>query len=130
MTLHYNKHEYKNNRKRLRNYSTNAEIILWNRLKNKSLQGFKFRRQYSVDQFILDFYCTPLKLAIELDGQVHLEKEMKQHDENRDAYINCFGITILRINNEEVFTNINSVLNKIINKITELTTPAKVNPSL
>ena len=125
MTIHYNKHKYKNNRKMLRNNSTEAEIILWNYLKDKSLNGYKFRRQYSVDQFILDFYCTKLKLAIELDGKVHLNKETKEHDENRDAFLNGFGITIIRFSNDEVFTNIKLVLDRIIKIITQLTTPSR-----
>ncbi len=125
MTIHYNKNQYKNNRKRLRNNSTNAEIILWNYLKEKKLLGFKFRRQYGVDQFILDFYSTELKLAVELDGKVHLENKIKQHDENRDAYLKDLGITIIRINNDEVYKDINLVLEKITNKIKETTTPSR-----
>jgi very-short-patch-repair endonuclease len=123
MTIHYNKNKYKNNRKFLRNNSTHAEIALWNHLKNKTLHGYKFRRQYSVDQFILDFYCTELKLAIELDGKIHLNMETKEHDENRDAYLKSFGITIVRFSNDEVFDNIKLVLDKIVDVINTLTTP-------
>ena len=132
MTIHYNKNKYKTNRKRLRNNSTEAEIILWNYIKDKKLLGYKFRRQYGVDQFILDFYCTELKFAIELDGKVHLDKAAIQHDENRDAYLKSFGITIFRIRNNEVYTDINLVLNKIIIKIKEATTPPRISghPSL
>jgi very-short-patch-repair endonuclease len=123
MTIHYNKHKYKRNRKSLRNNSTDAEIILWNHLKDKALLGYKFRRQYSVDQFILDFYCPVLKLAVELDGNIHLNKEIKEHDENRDAFLKSFGITIIRFCNDDVSDRINIVLDKIAATMKELTTP-------
>lgn len=107
----------------MRNNSTNAEIILWNHLKDKALLGYKFRRQYSVDQFIMDFYCPVLKLAVELDGNIHLNKEIKEHDENRDAFLKSFGITIIRFCNDDVSDRINIVLDKIADTMKELTTP-------
>ncbi|WP_255518216.1 endonuclease domain-containing protein [Fulvivirga sp. M361] len=64
----YNKPELKKFRKELRNNGTSAEATLWTMLKNKQLEGRKFRRQYSVGYYILDFYCTSERLAIELDG--------------------------------------------------------------
>jgi very-short-patch-repair endonuclease len=63
-----NKAELKNYRKSLRQKMTKAEIALWSKIKNSQIAGHKFRRQYSIGFYILDFYCTDLKLAIELDG--------------------------------------------------------------
>ena len=71
MTLHYNRTKENWRRKELRNNMTKAEKILWEYLKNKKLEGYKFRRQYSVDSFIIDFYCPKVKLGIEVDGEVH-----------------------------------------------------------
>src|SRR5690606_13904305 len=80
MTLHYNRNSEKKLRKALRHNSTEAEEKLWQQLRNRKLSGLKFKRQYSVDQFVLDFYCSQLKLAIEVDGKIHLDKEVKDMD--------------------------------------------------
>ena len=122
MTIHYNKISEKVNRKKLRSRSTEAENILWEHLRGKKLAGLKFKRQYSVDHFVVDFYCTELKLAIELDGMIHSDKEIKNHDENRDGYLSEFGIQILRIKNEIVLGNVDKALELIRNKIKEIKT--------
>jgi very-short-patch-repair endonuclease len=70
-----NKPILKNYRKGLRNNMTEAEIVLWKYLKGSQLDGKKFRRQHSFGNYILDFYCAPLKLAIELDGASHFTEE-------------------------------------------------------
>ena len=100
MTIHYNKESEKVNRRRLRKNPAQAEEILWRYLRNKKLLGLKFKRQYSIDQFVIDFYCSELKFAVELDGRIHLTKDVKNHDENRDGFLSEFGIKILRIKNE------------------------------
>ena len=69
---------------------------------------------------MLDFYCPKLKLAIELDGKIHLKKEVKNHDENRDGYLNEFGIKILRIKNEAILIDIGKALKIINGKIEEI----------
>ena len=66
-----NKSDVTDNRKELRNHSTPAEAILWRMLKGKQIAGLKFRCQHSVGPYVLDFYCPQIKLAIELDGEVH-----------------------------------------------------------
>ncbi|MGD0919462.1 MAG: DUF559 domain-containing protein [Thermodesulfobacteriota bacterium] len=71
MTKIYNRTVEENNRKILRKNMPKAEVILWSRLKGKRLDGYKFRRQFSVAQFVVDFYCPRLKLAIEVDGDSH-----------------------------------------------------------
>lgn len=122
MTTHYNRRSEKVNRRELRQSSTQAEKILWQHLKNRNLMGLKFRRQYSVDQFVLDFYCPEIKLAIELDGKIHLDKKVKNHDENRDGFIKGFGIKIIRIGNDLILEDIQQVLELIekeINKVRE-----------
>jgi very-short-patch-repair endonuclease len=82
-------------------------------LKNRKLLGLKFKRQYSTDYFVIGFYCSELKFAIELGGKIHKNKDVKNHDENRDAFLNDFGIKIIRIKNEKVFNNIEVVIELI-----------------
>ena len=101
-------------RKALRNYSTSAEATLWTLLKGSQLEGYKFRRQHSVGNYILDFYCPRKKLAIELEGQVHFEPEQVQKDILRTKYLNEKGISVIRIENKNVFTNTSGVLDYIL----------------
>ena len=117
MTIHYNKQSEKNNGRKLRKKSTEAERILWERLRNRKFLGLKIRRQYSIAQFVLDFYCPEKRFAIEIDGKIHNKKDVKNHDENRDGFINGFNIKIIRIKNEIVMHNIDEVPEYIKNKI-------------
>ena len=105
----------KERRQQLRNHATRAEKTLWNALKGKQLNGFKFRRQHSVDFFILDFYCPELKLAIEVDGPSHLGKEAQGYDEFRQRYIEDHNIQFLRFTNTEVYQNLEGVIETILN---------------
>ena len=89
MTLLFNKSSEKNKRKRLRNNATIAEKILWEELKGSKLLGYKFRRQYGVGPFVVDFYCPRLKLAIEVDGSYHLREDVvKESLSQEDALKN------------------------------------------
>ncbi|MCP9765476.1 endonuclease domain-containing protein [Lacihabitans soyangensis] len=109
-----NKKELEPYRKNLRNNSTSAEIFLWNFLKNKQLSGRKFRRQHSVENCILDFYCPAERLAIELDGQGHFEPEGIEKDKRRDIFLlHNFGIKTLRFENKYVFEQTEAVLREI-----------------
>ena len=83
MTKHYNKTTEKEKRRKLRRYSTQAEQLVWNFLRNRQLLGYKFRRQYSVDQYVTDYYCSEIKLAVELDGASHNAIEQKKYDIKR-----------------------------------------------
>ncbi len=100
-------------RKLLRLNPTKAESKLWDRLSNKQLEGRKFRRQVSVEFYVLDFYCPSEKLCIELDGETHLSDEALIYDEERTAFLNSCGIRVIRFWNEEVFENIEGVLDRI-----------------
>jgi very-short-patch-repair endonuclease len=83
----FNRKGLKSLRSSLRNKSTSAEAALWNILKSRNLDGRKFRRQYSIDNYIVDFCCPSEKLIIELDGVPHGEYCRIQKDEKRDKYI-------------------------------------------
>ena len=96
--------EMKNFRRELRSHGTSAEGALWNMLKRKQIAGLQFRRQYSVGNHILDFYCPALKLAIELDGDYHYHMDMPDRDWRRDQeLLDMFGIKTLRFENNTVF---------------------------
>lgn len=129
MTIHYNRESEKVNRKKLRKNSTEAEKVLWEYLKNRRFLGLKFKRQYSIDHFVIDFFCPKLKFAIELDGGIHLNKDVKNHDENRDAFLKDFGIEIIRLRNQIVLKDIEKTLKIIESTIITLTqTSPKSSP--
>ncbi len=90
-------------RKDLRNNLTPAEAKFWNMIKNRKLEGRKFRRQHSVGNYILDFYCPSEKLGIELDGQGHYELTKFDYDNRRDLYLQNSGIKVIRFENRIVF---------------------------
>ena len=100
--------------KELRKDETNAEELLWQRIRNKQVVGLKFRRQHPLDKFIADFYCHEKKLVIELDGSVHDHEDNKQADEGRSYELNELHITVIRFRNEEVIDDIEKVIKKII----------------
>lgn len=92
---------------------TKAEKILWEVLRNKKLDGLKFRRQHPISRFIVDFYCHNLKFVIELDGGIHLDAHVKENDINRQIEIESLGLKVIRFKNEEVILNITKVLAEI-----------------
>lgn len=93
---------------------TKAEVFLWVQLKNRQVFGYKFRRQYSIGYYVIDFYCPKLKLAIEVDGPSHFTKEAREYDKRREEYIKSFSIRFLRVTNIDVCKNIEGVIDKII----------------
>ena len=101
-------------RRELRNRSTSAEATLWKLLKNSQAGGYKFRRQHGIGPFVLDFYCPLLRLCIELDGGVHQMPLTDVKDEMRTKFLNEQGITVLRFENDVVWRNPQSIVEKII----------------
>jgi len=112
-----NRIELKEIRKKLRNRSTSAEATLWKLLKNKQLKGKKFRRQHSLYNYIVDFYCSSDKLIIELDGDPHGDYVRIQKDENRDKLLEEKGYKVLRFENRFVFQDPDFVINTIIKNL-------------
>lgn len=119
----FNRPSQTRKRKKLRNNSTEAEIILWSKLKNKQRRGARFRRQYGVGEYIVDFYACEYKLIIEVDGGVHLEKEVYENDKIKEEQFVSLGMTMLRFSNRDVMKNLSSVLDKIDLTITDLSSP-------
>lgn len=117
-------------RKHLRKNLTPAEAFLWTYLKNSQLNNRKFRRQHSVGNYILDFYCPSERLAIELDGDYHFTPEGIEYDSVRTIYINSLNIKIIRFENKIVFENTEWVLMEIKNnlRVQEPPRPADTPP--
>ena len=113
MTKHYNRKSEKDKRKNLRKEQTYCEKLVWMFLRNRQMLGYKFRRQYSVDQYVIDFYSPKLRLALEIDGDVHDEPDQKKYDLESQEDIEKFGITFVRITNEELLGNPNKAFAKI-----------------
>jgi very-short-patch-repair endonuclease len=103
----------KQRRRELRRNQTDAEKVLWSKLRAKQFYGMKFFRQYSIGPYILDFYCPTLKLAVELDGGQHADKQNHDYDTARTEFLTIQGIKVVRFWNNEVLGNINGVLEKI-----------------
>ena len=110
MTQYFNRASEKENRRLLRNNMPKAEAAIWSMLRSKQLLGYKFRRQYSVGRYIVDFYCPELKLAVEIDGDSHYQDRSKNSDKHRQAFIETFGIKFLRFTNEDVIKNLEGVV--------------------
>ena len=99
----------------LRKNLTVAEELLWQILRNRKLNNWKFRRQHPINKsYILDFYCAETKVAIELDGANHAQKDQKEYDDNRSAVLKELGIRVVRFSNEEALNDIKNVLEKIV----------------
>jgi very-short-patch-repair endonuclease len=94
--------------KELRKRPTDAEKLLWKYLRLKRLEGLKFRRQYPLDHYIVDFICLEKRLVVEVDGGQHSEE--KDKDIKRDAYLNQQGFKVLRFWNNEALRNTEGVL--------------------
>ena len=120
MTIAYNKKTQTSRRRALRNSMPKAEVILWSKLSRKQMLGYKFRRQYSVDQYVLDFFCPRLKLAIEVDGESHYIPGAEKQDKARQEYIEAYGIQFLRFTNPEVCDNLDGVCQMIYEEIETL----------
>lgn len=113
MTRVFNKATETHKRRALRGNMPDTEILLWSKLRGKGLNGHKFRRQYSVDKFVLDFYCPQQKLAIEIDGDSHYTVGAEEYDRDRQELIESYGISFLRFTNAEVTENIEGVVLRI-----------------
>ncbi len=110
--------------KKMRHQSTQAELKLWEILKNRKMLGLHFRRQQPIDMFIADFYCHKLKLVVEVDGEVHDSDDRKEYDLNRTAEMKRFGIEVVRFTNKQVLENLQEVKTMIEAKCMALHPPA------
>ena len=115
----HNKPTLKAIRKSLRNNATSAETLLWQALKNSKVEGRKFRRQHSISNYVVDFYCPAEKLILEVDGDIHNVQTIKGRDESREKYLLNLNFKVLRIQNDDVFRNMSLVIKEIIKQFRE-----------
>ena len=97
----------------LRKNSTIQEKRLWNLLKNRQFHNLRFKRQVPIGNYIIDFLCPEIKLVIELDGGQHNEPENIEYDTERTEFLETKGYMVLRFWNNDVYKNINGVLEEI-----------------
>lgn len=104
------------NARSLRRKMTLPEVILWHWLRQRP-DGLKFRRQYPTGPYVLDFYCSDARLAIEVDGEAHLRGDRPQRDEARDQWLRANGIETLRIPAVDLLEDADAVLRFIMLKV-------------
>jgi 5-methyltetrahydrofolate--homocysteine methyltransferase len=92
----------------MRRAPTRAEEVLWQAVRHKAIDGFKFRRQHVIGRFIADFYCAEGRVVIEVDGEIH--DHQRQDDADRDDYLRSAGLTVLRFTNDTVLTQLPEVI--------------------
>ena len=100
-----------------RSNPTETESILWQILRGKKLDSYKFRRQHIIGSYIADFVCLPAKLIIEVDGLIHQVSENLINDEARTAELNKLGFNVIRFKNEEIINDTDRVLNSILSEL-------------
>src|SRR5690606_1322633 len=112
MKIYYNP-KLKELARQLRNNSTKSEIKLWMCLKGKQMYGYDFHRQKPIDEYIVDFFCNKLKLAIECDGYSHQIVEVWEKDNKKTKRLNELGIEVLRFSDEQILKDTENVLRVI-----------------
>jgi very-short-patch-repair endonuclease len=114
--------------RKLRKEQTSPESLLWYLLRDRRLLGYKFRRQYPLPPYVLDFYCDELKLGVELDGGQHNADEHAARDERRDAFIRARGIEVVRYWNHDVLLQTEDVLEDLIRRLSLKARPSPPTP--
>jgi very-short-patch-repair endonuclease len=115
-----NKPKLKTIRRLQRNHPTPWEWKLWQYLKDRQIDGYKFRRQVSIENYVVDFCSLDLKLIIEVDGSGHLHPKQQKKDKQRTEDLEKWGYSIIRFFNNEIDENLNEVLEIISQKCKEL----------
>ena len=113
----YNEKILESRRRDLRVKQTEAEKILWQKLRNRQINGFKFFRQCSIGKYIADFYCSELRLVIELDGSQHYEENSLEYDNIREEFMKSLDIKTIRFNNLDVFKNLDEVMERVYDEV-------------
>jgi very-short-patch-repair endonuclease len=100
-------------RKELRNKPTEPEMLLWKYLRGRQILGKKFRRQYSIGRYVVDFFCVKCDIAIELDGAPHFAELKEDYEAERTAFLERQGVQIIRFENRVLYDNLEAVLETI-----------------
>jgi very-short-patch-repair endonuclease len=107
----------------LRSNMTNAELLIWSKVRRKQIDNFQFYRQKNIGQYIVDFYCPRGKLIVEIDGGQHYENEGMKKDQERDRYLQKLGFTVQRFSDIDVLKNIDGVVETIHEQLKSPLTP-------
>ena len=107
----------------MRKNPTQAEKLLWQKLRAKQVAGLRFRRQHPIGSFIVDFYCAESRLVIEVDGLIHDRPGYDEHDIQRQEFLEGLGLRVIRFTNAEVLNSTDSVLSKIIESVSDSAPP-------
>lgn len=102
----------------LRHRLTPAEAKLWKALRNRQLNGLRWRSQHPIGRFIVDFYCPACRLVVEVDGEIH--QHQQDYDQARTNLLQAYGYTVIRFSNQEVETNLKEVLATILHQASTL----------
>jgi very-short-patch-repair endonuclease len=103
--------------RKLRHEATEAEKLLWSKLRARQLSGVKFRRQVPIGSYIMDFVSFERRLVVEIDGGQHAEAESQDYDKQRTTWLESQGFRVLRFWNNEVLTNLEGVLTRILDTL-------------
>ncbi len=113
MAVIYNHKMMEGRRRQLRGNMTKAERIFWYAVRAEQILGVKFRRQYSVEAYVVDFYAAIPRLVVEIDGAYHLDPEIQAYDITRQTDIENHGLTFMRFTNDDVITNLDEVISRL-----------------
>ena len=116
MKIYYNT-KLKQLARYLRNNSTLSEVLFWNEVKGGQILGYQFLRQKLIDNYIVDFYCPRLKLAIEIDGESHGYRKAMLRDERKERFLSETGIELIRYDDHDVKSDIGAIMDHLIDWI-------------
>jgi len=105
--------------RQLRDNMTDAERLLWAKIRMKQLKGYQFYRQKPIGDYIVDFFCPKAKLIIEVDGSQHFVNETIEYDRIREEYVSSLGLRVLRFTNTEVLKHVEGVVERIEEEMNE-----------
>jgi very-short-patch-repair endonuclease len=117
--MHPYNENLKLNARQLRRNMTDAEQLIWARLRRKQLLGVQFYRQKPIDRYIVDFFAPKAKLVVEVDGSQHFAGDRAIRDKQRDTYLSNLGVLVLRFNNLQVLRETDAVVEVIWNTLSE-----------
>jgi very-short-patch-repair endonuclease len=112
--------ELKEKAKEMRNQPTEAEKMLWNVLSDKGIDNYKFRRQYIIGEYIVDFVCLEKRLIIEVDGSIHNGLEQIEHDKQRTEWLESKGFKVIRYTNNQVLSDLFNIIESIQNHLSTI----------
>jgi very-short-patch-repair endonuclease len=112
MTQLFNQKNHDNLRKILRKEMPKSERLLWSKLRANQT-GYKFKRQFGIENYVVDFYCPRLRLVVEIDGRTHDYADQATYDQERQSYLENLKLKVIRFNSQEIFDNLDNVIERI-----------------